>query len=155
LVLVSLIVIAPMQSASALPVASGGYRFAFKGPEQCLMKKINRARARRGLSGLSWDKQLGFVARRHAKSIASSRSVYDDGNLGREVTRWRSLGQNTGRSCGCRRIFRAFMHSASHRANIFGPWRFVGVGTEWAGHNLYVQQVFESHYDPGNVYHYP
>ena len=119
------------------------------------MRKINNARNRNGLSSLNWDKQLGYVARQHAQRMASSNSLYHDGQLGERVTRWRRIAQNTGYGGKCRRIFRSFMNSSTHRSNIMGAWRFVGVGTEWRNGCLWVQQVFESRDDPGNVYHYP
>jgi uncharacterized protein YkwD len=131
----------------------GGWHF--NRTEECLMRKVNAARRNSGRSGLYWDRQLGFVARRHARSMASNGYVYHDGNVGREVTRWRSLGQNSGAGWSCRSLHRAFMRSSSHRYNILGGWRHVGVGTDWRGGRLYAQVVFESRYDPGNVYRYP
>jgi uncharacterized protein YkwD len=119
------------------------------------MKKINAARANRGLPRLEWDRQLGYVARRHAKSLASNRGLWHDSRLGSKVTRWRRLGQNTGRGGRCPRLFNSFMASAPHRSNIFGTWRFQGVGTEWAGGRLYVQHVFEARRNPGNIYRWP
>lgn len=132
-----------------------GNRWGFNRTEVCLMHKINRVRARHGLPKLRRDKQLGYVARRHAQSMAGSGSLYHDPELGREITRWKRLGQNTGRGGGCKRVFWAFMHSGAHKANILGSWRFMGVGIQRGSGRLYVQQVFESRYDPGNVYHYP
>lgn len=134
-------------------LAGGGY--AFKRSEVCLMKRINRARRARGMSGLSWDKQMSYVARRHAYSMAARRSVYHDYAVGQKITRWRRLAQNTGRGRRCRGIFRSFMSSSAHRGNIFGRWRHLGVGTYRAGGRLYVQQLFESRLNPGNVYSYP
>ena len=98
---------------------------------------------------------MGYVARRHARTMASQRAVYHDYSVGQKVTRWRRLGQNTGRGRRCKGIFRSFMHSSAHRSNIFGRWRHVGVGTYRAGGRLYVQQLFESRRNPGNIYSYP
>jgi uncharacterized protein YkwD len=78
---------------------------------------------------------------------------HDD--IGRKVTRWRSLGQNTGMGGGCKRLTRAFMHSAAHRANYLGRWRHVGVGVIKKSGSTFVQQVFESRNDPGNIWHKP
>ncbi len=134
-------------------VAGGSY--GFNASEKCLMRKINRARRSHGMRGLEWDRQIGYVARRHALAMASSGSAYHDYQLGQKVTRWRRLGQNTGRGGKCPSIFRSFMDSSTHRANIFGRWRHVGVGATWSGGRLYVQQVFESRLNPGNIYSYP
>ena len=127
----------------------------FNSAEQCLMNKINRARSKNGRSRLVWDKQIGVVARRHAKSMAASYSVYHDYNMDDEITRWKALGQNSGAGNGCRKLFWAFMRSSGHRANILGRWRFIGVGIDKRGGRLFAQQVFEWRADPGNVYRYP
>jgi uncharacterized protein YkwD len=119
------------------------------------MKKANKARLRHGRKALRWDKQLGYIARRHAHQIAQNRGLYHDENMGREITRWRRLGQNTGRGHGCKRLFRSFMRSSAHRANILGKWRFMAVGATKAGGKLYVQHVFESRANPGNIYNFP
>ena len=165
-VLVGLI---PFASAHAAPAVDGGVdgavdatasaqlggRYSFNGTEKCLMRKINRARRSHGMRALSWDKQVGYVARRHTNAMASQRNVYHDAGLGQKVTRWRRLAQNTGKGQRCKGIFRAFMNSSAHRANIFGRWRHVGVGVSWGGGCIWVQQVFESRRDPGNIYSYP
>jgi hypothetical protein len=134
---------------------AGGSRYRFRRTERCLMRKINRARSRYGLSRLDRDKQLGYVARRHARRMASSQAVYHDDGVGWKVTRWRRIAQNSGAGAHCRSLARAFFNSSSHRANILGPYRFFGIGTKWCGGRLYAQQLFESRRDPGNVYHYP
>lgn len=87
--------------------------------------------------------------------MASDRSIYHDLRLGRKVTRWRALGQNVGRGGSCKRLFRVFMSSSVHRANILGAWRYIGVGVKSRNGNHYTQQIFESYKDPGNVYRYP
>ena len=131
--------------------ASYSYRYA----ERCLMREVNRARARRGLRSLKWDPQLSYVARRHAGSLSASRGVYHDPRVGEKVTNWKRLGQNTGRGANCRSLFRSFMSSKAHRTNIFGRWHHMGVGTQTSAGRVYVQQIFESRYDPGNIYNYP
>lgn len=147
--------------SSALVASDGGAdsllgrRYGFSRSEKCLMRKINKARRSHGMRALEWDRQIGYVARRHAFSMASARNAYHDYQLGQKVTRWRRLGQNTGRGGKCGRIFRSFMRSNTHRANIFGRWRHLGVGATWSGGRLYVQQVFESRLNPGNIYSYP
>ncbi|MGH2731300.1 MAG: CAP domain-containing protein [Actinomycetota bacterium] len=140
---------------SWVPTAGSGTKRWFSATERCVMKEINDVRARNGLHPINWDRQLGFLARRHARTIARAGGLWHDNNLGDKVTRWRRLGQNTGRGGPCRRIMRTFMGSYEHRDNILGRWRFMGVGTKWAGHRLYVQQVFEARKNPGNTYHRP
>ena len=130
-------------------------RYTFKKVEKCMMRKINKRRARRGLRRLDWDRQLGYVARRHAEAMARNRTIYHDSNLGYEITRWRRLAQNVGTGHRCRGLFKAFWRSAPHRHNILGGYRFVGVGSERAGGRIWVHHVFEYRVNPGNVYSYP
>lgn len=127
----------------------------WKGSEECVMKGINKRRTARGIGRLSWDRQLGYVGRVHARAMARSRDVRHDYRADDRVTRWRTLGQNTGRSTQCRRIVRSFMRSYAHRVNILGSWRYVGVGVVDTGRYLWVQVLFESRRDPGNIWQYP
>lgn len=139
----------------ATDLGGGGGGWNFNRKEQCMMNKINKVRARKGLARLRWDKQMGYVARRHARRMAESRAVYHDANFGNEITRWRTLGQNTGGGHGCKKMFWNFMRSPAHRQNILGRWRYMGIGIDNRGGRLYVQQLFEWRSDPGNIYHYP
>jgi uncharacterized protein YkwD len=143
------------QTSSDLLGGKNGARYRFRGAEKCFMRRVNRVRAAHGQRRLNWDKQLGYVARRHARVLANHGGVWHDQNLGRRVTRWRSLGQNTGAGGRCRRLFRSFMDSPPHRANILGRFRFMGVGTKRSGKRLYVQQIFEFRRNPGNVWSWP
>jgi uncharacterized protein YkwD len=129
--------------------------YPFKRSEKCFMRKINNKRERRGLRRLRWDRQIGYVARRHARRMARVTSVWHDDALGDHVTRWRSLGQNTGGGYHCGTLFRRFWKSSEHRANILGRWRHVGVGAKRNHGRLYVQQVFEYRTNPGNTFGYP
>ncbi|MDQ3964112.1 MAG: CAP domain-containing protein [Actinomycetota bacterium] len=141
--------IAPVGTAD---VSSG---FSYKRTERCLMRRINRVRSRHGLGRLDGDRQLAYVARKHANSMAASRGVWHDPNVGSEVTRWRRLGQNTGRGRSCKSLTRSFMNSHAHRSHILGRFRHFAVGVKRAGGSIYVQELFESRRNPGNIYHYP
>lgn len=135
--------------------AQSGRRFRFYRSEKCFMHKINHVRTRHGQNRLDWDKQLAYVARRHANLMAERVAVWHDPYAGERVTRWRALAQNTGRGHRCRTLFRSFMASPSHRANVLGHYRFIGVGVSWRYHRMYVQQLFEWRRDPGNIWHWP
>jgi uncharacterized protein YkwD len=135
--------------------ASRRGRYHFRSTERCFLREINDRRASRGLHRLRWDKQIGYVARRHARAMARATRVVHDNRLGSEVTHWRSLGQNTGGGHRCHSLFRGFWRSDGHRRNILGRWRFIGVGVKWRDGRVYVQQVFEYRSDPGNVFGYP
>ena len=151
----------PEARAAALgPRSSDGARkrggdFHFKPIERCFMREINRRRTDRGLRRLRWDKQMGYVARQHARAMAQRGVVWHDGRLTTRLTHWRTLGQNSGRGDDCDGLSRAFWRSSGHRANILGRWRFVAVGARRRDGSLYVQQVFEYRSNPGNVWGLP
>ena len=150
----ALLTTVPIPAEAALSSGSGS-NYSFRRSEKCMMRRINRARHRHGMGRLHWDKQLGYVGRRHARRMAERGYIFHDSRLGSRVTRWRVLGQNVGRGGGCKVLFRAFMHSAKHRSNILGHWRYVGVGAKRRGGRVYVHHVFELYRDPGNTYRYP
>ena len=135
--------------------ATSSSGWSFNDSEKCFMNKINRRRQNNGMGKLRVDKQLGYVARRHARTMARRGSMFHDADIGSKVTRWRTIAQNTGKGPACAKMFKMFWGSSAHRANILGPYRFVGVGVEKRGGNHYVQQVFESRRDPGNIWHKP
>jgi uncharacterized protein YkwD len=137
------------------PPARAGKSYRWNRPERCFMKKINEARVNNGLSRLRRDPHLGYVAKRHARRMAAKESMWEQGGLGGKVTRWRTLGQNTGLGGKCSGLFQAFMDSPAHAANILGDYKYMGVGAKWRNDRLYVQQIFESKKNPGNVYHTP
>ena len=145
------IVVAPVTESEA----GRRHRYSFKNVEQCMMKRINKRRVHHGLRRLRWDRQVGYVARRHAKSMARRIAIFHDSDLGSQVTRWRSLGQNVGVGNSCKQLFKAFWHSSPHRQNILGHWRHVGVGSERKNGRIFVHHVFQWRRDPGNVYRYP
>lgn len=153
--LVLALVVTAAPSGQELHEAEPVARYSFSRTERCFLKKINSMRRRHGKSALNADKQLGYVARRHARSMASDNSIYHDGNLGQTVTRWNRLGQNVGRGSGCKILFTAFKRSSGHRSNLLGTWRHMGVGVEKRGGNIFVMQIFESRRNPGNRYQYP
>jgi uncharacterized protein YkwD len=143
------------QEFSTASSGSGdGSDWRFNLRERCFMKRINRIRRKHGLNKLRWDRHLGVAGRRHAYKLARAGTIWHD-DIGAKVTRWRSLGQNTGMGSGCRRLTRAFMHSSGHRANYLGKWRHVGVGVVRRKGTTYVQQIFERRRNPGNVWHKP
>jgi uncharacterized protein YkwD len=149
------VVVGCLASPAVITHADAGTTYHFKHGEKCFMRKINRIRARHGLRRLYRDKQLGYVARLHAREMAHYGSVWDDSYLGQRVTHWSSLGTNAGRGSRCRQLNRAFRNSWPHRVNMLGHYRFVGVGVSWENGNMYVSENFESRLNPGNIYRWP
>jgi uncharacterized protein YkwD len=130
--------------------------FSFRRAEKCVMKRVNAIRSRHGLNTLKNDRQLGYVARLQAVKIARARSLFHDLTFGDKITGWYSLGQNTGRGRSCRKAVRVFVNDPVHMEIILGPWNYQGVGTrKGKDGRLYVQHLFESQSNPGNIYQVP
>src|SRR3712207_4097379 len=89
--LAGLVAAAALLTPSGLTDASANSpKYRYRASEKCFMRKVNRARAAHGQRRLNWDKHLGYVARRHANTMANQGGVWHDQNLGHRVTRWRS-----------------------------------------------------------------
>lgn len=113
--------------------------------ESCFTSKINGARAAAGRAPLAVRSDLVSIARRHSGRMASSGTIYHNGNLANEAPNgWQSLGENVGMGPQCDDIHNAFMNSASHRKNILDPdFNYVGVGVVIAADTtIFVTEVF-------------
>jgi len=95
----------------------------------------NRARAAAGLRPLAWSPCLAQVAGRHAMEMAVAGAIFHGQGVQQDMACGlgsHQTGENVGdTSAGVddQGIFDAFMKSSGHRANILGPYRFVG--TAW------------------------
>ncbi|MBW3587821.1 MAG: CAP domain-containing protein [Actinobacteria bacterium] len=118
-----------------------GAAWAQSSHESCFVSKINAARS----TPLTVRSDLVAIARRHSQRMASSGTIFHNGNLANEApSDWQSLGENVGMGPSCSDIHTAFMNSPSHRKNILDPkFNFVGVGVVTASDGtLYVTEVF-------------
>jgi uncharacterized protein YkwD len=111
----------------------------------------NQARAAAGLAPLQWNSCLAGVAQLHATEMAQAGHIYHGDGVQRDLRC--GLGSNrSGENVGMtspgiddNRIFAGFMGSAGHKANILGPYRYIG--TAWvtgAGGTGYVSVEFAS-----------
>lgn len=81
--------------------------------------------------------------------------MFHDPALEQKVTRWKTLGENSGAGQSCMSLMRSFLNSGPHRHQILGPFRFQGIGAVRRDGRLHVQHIFEARRDPGNIYDYP
>lgn len=95
----------------------------------------NQARASAGLPPLAWSACLAGIAQQHAGEMAAAGHIYHGDGVERAQgcgLDSRQTGENVGfTSPGIddSRVFDAFMQSSGHRANILGPYHYVG--TDW------------------------
>jgi uncharacterized protein YkwD len=101
-----------------------------------LLHDINDARASRGLRRLALAAGTTDVAHQWSCHLARYRTLQHNPNLAADLSShgsslWTSYGENIGwQSAGyvAHRMFRAYMHDPSHRANILGQsYRYVGI----------------------------
>ncbi|MFP5335367.1 MAG: CAP domain-containing protein [Actinomycetes bacterium] len=106
---------------------------------------INSARASAGLPALSSRGDLASVAASWTQRMASSGTLAHNPSLASQVTGYRYVGENVGYGPDAATIHRAFMDSASHRANILDrDYTEVGVAVVQADGRLWVTEVFRA-----------
>jgi uncharacterized protein YkwD len=136
--------------------AGTGSCYSYSKKDRSLAKKTNSARSNHGVRRLSLDPQISHVAKRHSRSMASKYTLYHNASLGSQVTRWRMLGENVGYAGSVKKVHRAFMNSAGHRANILKPrYRHMGVGVVRKGGRIWATVVFEARRNPGTTLKMP
>ena len=104
-----------------------------------LLADINHARAARGIRQLTVVAGTTDVAHGWSCRLASLRSLAHNPSLVSQLQshgsyNWRTYGENVGmvsRSSGADALFKAYMNSAPHRANILDPdYKYIGVFTK-------------------------
>ena len=138
LVLASLFVLAAIPLTTANVAAAGSGRVAYHSSQQLLIAKDRNLSHR---APLYWSSCLARYAKQQAQAMAARNSLYHS-NIRRMFScrTGRQVGENVGelQTGGVavshdfldRTINSAFMASPHHRANIMGPYHYVG--TAWA-----------------------
>src|SRR5437868_2364434 len=107
-------------------------------------QRTNQARAGAGLAPLQWNACLAGVAQRHAAEMAQAGHIYHGDGVQKGLAcgqGYSRAGENVGMTSpgiDDNRIFTGFMNSPGHKANIMGPYRFIGttwvLGADGAGY---------------------
>jgi uncharacterized protein YkwD len=108
------------------PVARAGWA-----PRRDFAAWMNAARAERGAAALDRVYVLRKMADRHSEEMARAGRIFHTSNLASQlrVVSWSVAGENVGAGVELRTLYRAFMDSAPHRANILErSFRRVGIG---------------------------
>jgi hypothetical protein len=127
-------------------VGMGVSAVADSGSDQAFLSAINSTRSSAGLPALKMDGGLQSHARKHASDMVAADKIYHSSNSELQAAAgggWDKLGENVGRGGTVSSLHKAFLDSASHRANIHGDYNLVGIGTDTAEDGrLYVTVVF-------------
>ena len=132
-------VVAPAALTTSATAASGTHVLSVRlnGFEADLVASINHARRNAGMRSLTVSAGTTDVARRWSWRLANSQMLSHNPSLVRDITRsgsraWTAIAENVGEgpSDSPGSLFRAYMDSPPHRANILDPSaRYLGVGT--------------------------
>jgi uncharacterized protein YkwD len=108
---------------------------------------INRDRQAAGLAPLQWSDCLATIATQQAARMAAQ--GYISHANGRTLDLGCHLGSRTGENIGVQwgsiddaAMNAWFMGDAPHRANILGPYHYVGVAWVWGGRSAYLAVEF-------------
>jgi uncharacterized protein YkwD len=111
--------------------------------EKKLVIKINNARANHGKAKLQLSLKISNKARNHSKNMAASGNVYHSCLQCKfQGWNWSQLAENVAKARTVAKAHKALMKSSSHRANILGPYKKVGVGVVHRKGWLWVTEIF-------------
>lgn len=99
---------------------------------------VNGSRASHGLRPLKLSERISRRAKKHSKKMARSRTLYHSC----VSCRYRRASENVGVARSMRRVHNMMMSSSTHRSNILGKYRRVGVGVVKRGGRFWVTEVF-------------
>lgn len=160
---VSVLAMALASLAFATPAHAATTGCTTSAVEASFSRMVNSARTNNGLRPLRTDVQVAYVADFHSQEMRRMNAMRHTSlrTLGRRITRWRSIGENIGyldrattlsARAQARTMFRMFMNSPTHRANILRPgFRQQGVGVVYGGGRLWITHNFATSTDPGTA----
>ncbi len=141
------------EAASTVRTCGGG-KIKLNAKEERTLILHNRERRSRGLRALCVHPILTKAARAHSASMIR-KDYFGHGHTGRRLKRygynWRLFGENiaggTGRYARPGSVFRRWMKSSGHRANILDRrFREIGIGTatgNYKGHRGYTMYTVD------------
>lgn len=112
--------------------------------EAAIVAQINALRAGESLPGLRVDAGLQAKARSWAQTMADKGTIWHSVLSDGVTARWKRLGENVGLGCAIDSLYRAFVASPHHYANLVYPdFRWIGVGVvRGPTGTLFVAEVF-------------
>lgn len=132
-------------AAFLLVLATGAVASASPSSEAEFVTLMNQSRSAAGLAPLTTHGDLIAGARSHTAEMIPTGTIFHStsGQLSSVTSGWVVMGENVGKGPNPAVLHRAFMESASHKANILGDFDRVGVGVAVdEGGKLYVTVLF-------------
>lgn len=124
--------------------------------EQEMLRLVNLARAREGLTSLRLDPKLQDAARQHSQRMAKVRQLSHQlsgepvfsKRLQEAGAQFSSSGENVAFNQTAQAAHEDLMQSPPHRANILSPkFNAIGIGVAREGENLWVTEDFASEFE--------
>lgn len=139
----TIVLVAVLSAFLLAPTATAAATAPSTDLEAEVLAAVNLERVADGLDPVEAAGDLMLVARQHSGDMADQQDLRHNDELGTDVTRWRKVGENVGRSPSVEDVHEAFMASPSHAANILEPdFAEIGVGVEVRDDTLWITQVF-------------
>lgn len=114
-------------------------------PREHMMQLTNDARARANAGQLESSRVANIAAHLHSVRMANNHSLYHSCCLTHDLrnVKWFVWGENVGVGTNVFGLFKAFMASPDHRANMLDTrFTHVGIGFHRHGHILWVTMIF-------------
>jgi len=118
--------------------------------EQKMFDLVNSERSKTGAAALIWSDAIAEEARTHSKDMAEGTLPFGhDGFADRyaRISRLISVqggAENIAFGPDAETVFRLWVDSSGHKANLVGDYDFTGIGVAWSGKEstYYFTQIF-------------
>lgn len=106
---------------------------------------VNHYRVQHGAAKLRMNRGVVRIAQRHSRKMASSRRLFHSSDMwtklrGRNASCW---GENIGMGPSVWRVFKGWVRSSEHRANMLNRrFRRTGIGVARSHGSLWVTMIF-------------
>jgi uncharacterized protein YkwD len=106
---------------------------------------VNHYRAHHGAPRLRMNRDIVRVAQRHSRKMASSRTLYHSSDMWTKLRSHhaRCWGENVGMGPSVWRVFKGWVRSSEHRANMLNRhYRRTGIGVARSHGYLWVTMIY-------------
>jgi uncharacterized protein YkwD len=106
---------------------------------------VNHYRARHDVPLLRMDRDVVRIAQRHSVRMASSSTLFHSSDMWTKLRTQNAScwGENIGMGPSVWRVFKAWVHSSEHRANMLNRrYRRTGIGVARAHGYLWITMIF-------------
>jgi uncharacterized protein YkwD len=106
---------------------------------------VNRYRTHHGLPRVHMNRDIKRLAQQHSRHMASSRTLFHSSDMWTKLRSHHAScwGENIGMGPSVWRVFKGWVHSAEHRANMLNRrYRHTGIGVARARGYLWVTMIY-------------